>query len=97
MTNYAVGHNMAGYLPESEVWITDDFAAAKQSLIDDLLRAADDAGDAGDAGDDDEADELAALAEDVNLWNGPDCVYSEFRSGLMAWWITATDEAVTES
>ena len=94
MTNYAVGHNMAGYLPESDVWITDDFTAGKQSLIDDLLRAAD---VAGDAGDDDDADELAALAEDVNLWNGPDVVYSTFRSGHMAWWITATDEAVTES
>jgi hypothetical protein len=39
--NWAVGNNMPGYMPEGEVWITSDWEAARDSLIDDLQRAAD--------------------------------------------------------
>lgn len=92
--NYAVGHNVAGYLPESDVYIVEDFETAKAYLIHDLLFHADyaETGDIGDA--------LANAAEDVNLWNGPDCLYVETIDSEhcipTAWWITETDEMPEE-
>ena len=59
--NYAVGHNVAGYMPEADVYVTDEFVNAKSALIYDLLFAADYA----------ETDEigncLALAAEEVDL------------------------------
>lgn len=40
-TGWHVGHNMPGYLPESDVWHTSDWASAMQSLREDIDRAAD--------------------------------------------------------
>ena len=88
--NYAVGHNVAGYMPEADVYVTDEFVNAKSALIYDLLFAADYA----------ETDEigncLALAAEEVNLWNGPDCLYVSMIDSEhcipTAWWITETDE-----
>lgn len=92
--NYAVGSNVAGYLPECDVHIVTDFAEAKSILIHDLLFAADyaETGDIGDA--------LAGAAEDVNLWNGPDCLYVETIDSEhcipTAYWITETEEEPEE-
>lgn len=90
-TNYAVGHNMAGYLPESDVYVVSTFDEAKTILISDLLFAADYA-DSETA-----AQQYDALAQDVNLWNGPDTLYVDYRSGQMAYWIEETTEEVDES
>jgi hypothetical protein len=83
-TYYAVGNNVAGYMPEADVEVFEDFDRAKRYLIDEMLRAADYA-------------ETETIAEEVNLWNGPDCVYVEMIDSLhcipTAWWITETDEA----
>lgn len=38
---YAVGKNLVGYLPESDVYLTLDYSSAKASLIDDLDRYGD--------------------------------------------------------
>jgi hypothetical protein len=67
--NYAVGHNMVGYMPESDVWITDDFESAKQSLADDIIRDLDSLEQADDVPADrlapynEAIEELAALKE----------------------------------
>jgi hypothetical protein len=88
--NYAVGHNIAGYLPEADVYVTSTFEDAKAYLIHDLLFHADyaETGDIGDA--------LANAAEEVNLWNGPDTVYVEEIDSEhcipTAYWIVETDE-----
>jgi hypothetical protein len=88
--NYAVGHNIAGYLPEADVHVVATFEEAKAILIHDLLFAAD------HAESEDEGDELAGLAEDVNLWNRPDTAYANYRSGYMAYWIAETGEDVDD-
>jgi hypothetical protein len=90
-TYYAVGHNVAGYLPEADVETFEDFDSAKRYLIDEMLRAAD------YAETETIAEELTNSAENVNLWSGPDCVYVEMIDSPhcipTAWWITETDEA----
>jgi hypothetical protein len=92
--NYAVGHNVSGYLPESDVYVTDTFADAQAYLIHELLFAADYA-ETEDIG-----DELALAAEDVNLWNGPDTCYVEMIDSEhcipTAWWIDVTEEEIEE-
>lgn len=92
--NYAVGHNVAGYLPESDVYVVEDFESAKRSLIADLLFAAD------YAETDDIGNALALAAEEVNLWNGPDCLYVDMIDSPhcipTAFWIVETDETPVE-
>ncbi len=89
-TYYAVGHNVSGYLPECDVYVTDSFEEAKRYLIHDLLFAAD------YAETDDIGNALALAAEDVNLWNGCDVVYVEMIDSEhcipTAYWIVETDE-----
>lgn len=33
---FSVGHNMAGYMPESDIYVMSDFESAKQSLVADI-------------------------------------------------------------
>ena len=75
--HYHVGHNMPGYLPESDVFYASDLATAKAYMIADLLHEAD--------YDENYGDELAGLAEDVNL-AGPSGW--DDQVGNLAWWIT---------
>jgi hypothetical protein len=88
--NYAVGHNIAGYLPECDVFVTDVFDQAKRYLISEMLEAAD------YAETEDIATDLTLQAEDVNLWSGPGTCYVEMIDSEhcipTAWWITETDE-----
>jgi hypothetical protein len=39
--NYVVGHNMPGYLPESDPWISSDWEEARNALLEDMDRHAD--------------------------------------------------------
>lgn len=89
--NYAVGHNMPGYLPESDVWITGDWESAKQYLIDEMDRTGD---FFFDTDQEDEADALSAEMEDLNLDNGPEWCSSVI--GNQVWWIQLTDEEPEE-
>ena len=81
---YCYGSNIAGYLPERDVYYVATFDDAKAGLISDLLFDADDEDDA------DYADELSGAAGDVNLWSGADYLYTQ-RAGEhqlpCAWWI----------
>src|SRR5260370_13124657 len=43
--NFVVGHNMPGYLPESDPWITADWETARNALLEDMDRHADSLGD----------------------------------------------------
>ena len=70
-TYWTAGSNVAGYLPESDPYVTSDYENAKRYLIDEMLRDADDL--AAD-GNEDAADELSLAAEDLNL-TGPDQGY----------------------
>ena len=58
---FIAGSNMAGYMPDSEPQEYDDFDAAKQSVIDELLDDADAACSYVQAAD------LTYAAEDANL------------------------------
>lgn len=92
--NYAVGHNIAGYMPECDIYVTDTFDQAKRYLISEMLEAAD------YAETEQIAEELAAAAEDVNLWNGPDVCYVDMIDSEhclpTAWWIDVTEEELEE-
>ena len=92
MPNYAVGHNMAGYMPEADVWVTDDLETAKQSLIDDLDRWADGVAMGPEDDRDADLDEIDEAIEEIKTWTGEGLVYINYRSGLMAYWINETDE-----
>lgn len=74
---------MPGFLPDADPEVFDDFADAKQHLIDEIIRDADllDAEAPTTAGSD-----LSLLAEDVNLWSpGTQVIVSDDR----AYWIQA--------
>lgn len=68
-THYHVGHNMPGYLPESDVYICESFDQAKQVTIDDIDSYGDHLFDCERL---DEADQASGAMEDLNLESGPD-------------------------
>jgi len=94
-SNYACGHNMPGYMPESDVEIFDTFADARDYLVDELRRYADHLAD-GFGSDDVDADvrDAESAADTVSGWEGPDTTYTDAHPGL-AWWIMETYEDVT--
>jgi hypothetical protein len=92
MSNFAAGHNMPGYLPESDVWITRYHSSAVLSLLDDIERYADSEAELLEDGEEtnstiDAANE--AIAELKTLPSG-----SEYLTyvGDYAYWINLTDE-----
>lgn len=91
MSNWVVGHNMVGYLPESDPWVTSDHEAAKQSLVDDLERFADQAEDGGDHT---EAEALTEAAEELSALPAD----TEWGTvvGYTSFWLNATDEEPEE-
>lgn len=69
---WVVTHNIAGYMPEADPIYCSSWADAKQATIDELRRVA----DSIDPGSEDPwgetyAENLTAMAEDLNLSNGP--------------------------
>lgn len=98
---YTVGHNMPGYMPESDPWITADYESAKGSLIDNMERAADfhddsaraheEAGDIPAASEEHTyAEELSAACEDLNLCTAGDENGGAFgvTIGNMHYWLS---------
>lgn len=80
---WTVGVNTPGYLPDAEVASFEDFADAKQHLIDEIIADADrlDLEGPTTAGSD-----LSLLAEEVNLWSpGTQVIVGDER----AYWIQA--------
>jgi hypothetical protein len=68
-TLYAVGHNMVGYLPESDVWYARSFDSARQALIEDMDHAADSYEETGERG---LVEELSEEVRDLKLSSGPE-------------------------
>lgn len=93
MAAYIIGHNMTGYLPESEPYAFSDHASAKQALIDDLLRYADDAAVYGD--DEERAEDLDAAAQELNLISKGEewSTTIGYRSGSMSYWLVFDADA----
>ncbi len=95
VTYYAVGHNVAGYMPESDVHITSDIDSARRYLISEMLWHAD------NAETEEIAENLTSAAEDVNLWSAPggvcyvECIDSPHCIPT-AFWICETDEMPEE-
>lgn len=81
--HFHAGHNMPGYLPESEPLCCDDWEMAQRYAIWVMLR------DADNTDDEDKATELASTAEDLNLHNGPEW---SVTVGNTSYWITQSDE-----
>jgi hypothetical protein len=75
---FTSGFNLECHAPDMIPHECATFAEAKAALIDELLWFADHAEDSL------LADELSGLAENVNLWTGPDSVVS---SDDTEWWI----------
>ena len=87
MTNYAVGWNMPGYMPDTEPYVHATFEEARADVIEELNRAIDDYGE--------EAEELCipyelAIAEFESA-TSPITV----TVGKYLWWIEPTDEPVS--
>jgi hypothetical protein len=91
---------MPGYLPMADEPATfESFADAKQYIIDELDRGGDDMFAAGETSDErGVADEWSAVAEELNLTNGPEWdVYvptstSEHDLGLHWWIVQCADD-----
>jgi hypothetical protein len=91
MANYVTGHNMAGYLPESDPWITADWESARDSLLWDLESVADyfaegledDRGQAGLAAADEAIAEVKALKHGETFLAHVD---------ISVYWLETTDE-----
>jgi len=96
--NYAVGHNMPGYLPESDVEIFSTFEDAKDYLRGELISYADHVADVvgfDETLDDENVSGVLMAYDQVAGWTEPDTLYTSAHPGL-AWWIMETDEEVTD-
>lgn len=89
--HYHAGHNMPGYLPESDVYRFDTFEEAKLSTIYDIDRYGDYLFDCERH---DDADNSSAIMEDLNLDNGPE--WSDIV-GDIAYWINQCDDDCPEN
>jgi hypothetical protein len=88
---YVAGWNMAGYLPEMEPCHFLTHEEARRFLIAEILDRADYLGESEFDEDKDRADAAAAIAEDVNLWSGPDsCLVEMSEHRDDAFWINTT-------
>ena len=97
--HYHVGHNIPGYLPESDVYYAEDALTAKSVLISDIDYAGDSIFDVGE--DEDErglADEYSAAMEDLNLTNVTDGYSVTLPTSTSKWdlgiayWLAPCDE-----
>ncbi len=92
MSNYVVGHNMPGYLPESDPWITDDWGTARAALKEDMERHADSLADFEEDG-----DELTDLERAIDdLGTAPAGTEWGWTVGNTAYWLSLTDESPDE-
>jgi hypothetical protein len=94
---YTYGSNTPGYLPESDdfPFIVETLDEAKRGLIDDMKRDEEFYGDYGD--NESGAENLAAAAEEVNLWSGPDSITVDTEPDSphhlgRAYWIAEVDD-----
>jgi hypothetical protein len=86
-TNYAVGQNEPGCLPDNSPIVRSTFDDAKAALIWDLKFWEDSAEDEATA------EAFCAAAEDVNLWAATDRTDAwEIMVGGRVFWIMVTDE-----
>lgn len=95
---FIYGHNIAGYLPESDPGLCATFDDAKAALIFDLGFAEEHAED--ETG----AENYSAAAQDVNLWSETDTdtsVYVTPNGGAHtlpeAWWIEEVSDEDAEA
>jgi hypothetical protein len=90
---YCVGHNMVGYLPESDVWYTERWDDAKSSLLDDLDRYADHLAEMIEEGtESEELNEVDTAMNELKSADGPEWGWI---TGNLSWWI-ATEEMTPE-
>jgi hypothetical protein len=96
MSNYVVGHNMPGYLPESDPWITADWETARNALLEDMDRHADLLAEYNDniGGELDELADLEAMI--VSLKEA--LAGSEWGVivGNTSYWLSFTEESETD-
>jgi len=87
---YVVGHNMAGYLPDSDPYYTDDETSAKRYLYDEMDAYGDYLSEAPEDERDErwheEEDDLSVAMGDLNYHDAP-CAWSV---GIRRYWIEVT-------
>lgn len=89
--HFHAGHNMPGYLPESDVYTFETFEGAKLSTIDDIDRYGDYLFDCERH---DDADESSAIMQDLNLESGPE--WGAYIGDLYYWISPCTDDCDME-
>lgn len=92
MTHYHAGHNMPGYLPESDVYTCETFDKAKSATINDLEYYGDYLFDCERKN---EADEQSAISVDLSLDNGPE--WGAYVGDLFYWITPCNDNCDMES
>ncbi len=86
--NYVVGHNMPGYLPESDPWISSDWEEARNALLEDMDRHADSLADF-----EDDASELFELESAItDLGTAAAGTEWGWTVGNTAYWLSLTEE-----
>ena len=100
MSNYVVGHNMPGYLPESDPWITSDWETARNALLEDMDRHADSLADVFDENGDyagEDKVELAELESAIDdLRQSPAGRPWAMIVGNTSYWLSFTEESETD-
>lgn len=89
MKYYAAGWNQPGYMPETEVQHFDHFDDAREYLVDEVTRAADDANDAGDKNAEGECDEATG---EISTWEESDGDYFQVFCDGYVYWINEIPE-----
>ena len=90
MSNWVVGYNMPGYLPEMDPWVTSDWEQARDYLISEIERSAEyafEVGEIGEGVDDDPYDDAIAELKALE----PDSEWGDII-GDLSYWLNATDQ-----
>lgn len=88
--NWSVGHNLPGYIPESDPVITSEWEDAVITFINELERVRDD-----EFISDDDADDCQRAIEQVQAMD-PAAYLFYVGEPLIAYWINETDQPPTD-
>lgn len=91
ITHFHTGHNMPGYLPESDVFQAETFDEAKACLMEEMQWAAESLYDVNEPIG---ADELEGAQRDLNGSDGPE--WGDIAGGLSWWIVPCTDDCNLE-
>ena len=90
MKYYAAGWNQPGYAPETEAQHFDDFFEAREYIMDEVTRAADEANESNDKSAEAECDEATG---EMSTWEESDGDYFQVYCDGYVYWMNEISES----